>query len=148
MQMDVNFFGLMDVTCEGAPDPAGDFDRRAEERADVHNLLRVEAGGGRVQGGGSARAEAWVGDQAYVSWARWVQDRLGGAEHEVCGDEASDVWANGCEEDDGGEAWDAAGRDPQKGAKAVYELAVMGKPPLRVVLGSDEYKAILEEIKA
>jgi hypothetical protein len=68
--MDVNFFGLMDVMCEGAPDdaggtdaerradPAGDFDRRAEERADVHNLLRIEAGGGRVQGGGSARAEA------------------------------------------------------------------------------------------
>jgi hypothetical protein len=69
-QMEFNLFGLMNVTREGAlgdargadaerrADPAGDFDRRAEERADVQNLLRVEVGGRGVQGAGSARSEA------------------------------------------------------------------------------------------
>jgi hypothetical protein len=157
--MEVNLFGLMNVTREGAPgdaggadaerraDPAGDFDRRAEERADVQNLLRVEVGGGGVQGGGFARAEAWVGDQTYVYLARWVQDGLGGAEHDVCGDEASGVWAFGCEEDDGGEAWDAGRRDLEKAAKAISELAVTEEPLLRVVLGSDAYKVILGKLK-
>ena len=30
--------------------------------------------------------------------------------------------------------------DPSKGAKAMYELAVMKDPPLRVVIGTDAYK--------
>ena len=30
--------------------------------------------------------------------------------------------------------------DPIKGAKAMYDLAVMKDPPLRVVLGSDAYQ--------
>ncbi|KUJ24568.1 NAD(P)-binding protein [Mollisia scopiformis] len=38
--------------------------------------------------------------------------------------------------------------DPPKGAKAMYELAVMKDPPLRVVIGSDAYKAILGKIEA
>ena len=33
--------------------------------------------------------------------------------------------------------------DPIKGAKAMYELATMKEPPLRVVLGSDAYKVRL-----
>lgn len=33
--------------------------------------------------------------------------------------------------------------DPIKGAKAMYELATMKDPPLRVVLGSDAYKVRL-----
>lgn len=33
--------------------------------------------------------------------------------------------------------------DPVKGAKAMYELAVMEAPPLRVVIGSDAYKVSL-----
>lgn len=33
--------------------------------------------------------------------------------------------------------------DPMKGAKAMYELAIMKDPPLRVVLGSDAYKVRL-----
>jgi NAD(P)-dependent dehydrogenase (short-subunit alcohol dehydrogenase family) len=37
--------------------------------------------------------------------------------------------------------------DPPKGAKAMYELAVMKDPPLRVVIGSDAYKAIMEKIQ-
>jgi len=37
------------------------------------------------------------------------------------------------------------GGDPAKGAKAMYELAIIKDPPLRVVLGSDAYKGI--EIK-
>ncbi|KAE8450612.1 hypothetical protein EG329_005956 [Mollisiaceae sp. DMI_Dod_QoI] len=32
--------------------------------------------------------------------------------------------------------------DPKKGGRAMYELAVMKDPPLRVVIGSDAYKAI------
>jgi hypothetical protein len=36
--------------------------------------------------------------------------------------------------------------DPAKGAKAMYKLAVMEDPPLRVVIGSDAYKAILEKL--
>ncbi|CZR55351.1 retinol dehydrogenase 8 [Phialocephala subalpina] len=36
--------------------------------------------------------------------------------------------------------------DPPKGAKAMYELAVMKDPPLRVVIGSDAYKAIMGKI--
>lgn len=30
--------------------------------------------------------------------------------------------------------------DPIKGAKAMYDLAVMKDPPLRIVIGSDAYK--------
>ncbi|KAL8825205.1 MAG: hypothetical protein Q9191_004557 [Dirinaria sp. TL-2023a] len=37
--------------------------------------------------------------------------------------------------------------DPKKGGKAMYELAIMEDPPLRVVIGSDAYKAINEKIK-
>lgn len=36
--------------------------------------------------------------------------------------------------------------DPAKGAKAMYEIAVMDEPPLRVVIGTDAYKAILDKI--
>ncbi|KAL8773967.1 MAG: hypothetical protein Q9209_001397 [Squamulea sp. 1 TL-2023] len=49
---------------------------------------------------------------------------------------------------------DAEGRhmkqagDPIKGAKAMYDLAVMKDPPLRVVVGSDAYKAIMGKIEA
>jgi len=38
--------------------------------------------------------------------------------------------------------------DPPKGAKAMYELAVMKDPPLRVVIGTDAYKAIMGKIQA
>ena len=38
--------------------------------------------------------------------------------------------------------------DPIKGAKAMYELAVMKDPPLRVVIGSDAYKAVMGKLKA
>ncbi len=37
--------------------------------------------------------------------------------------------------------------DPIKGAKAMYELAIMKDPPLRVVIGSDAYKAIMPKIE-
>jgi len=37
--------------------------------------------------------------------------------------------------------------DPVKGAKAMYELAILKDPPLRVVLGSDAYQAINKKIK-
>ncbi|KAJ9606424.1 hypothetical protein H2200_009385 [Cladophialophora chaetospira] len=37
--------------------------------------------------------------------------------------------------------------DPKKGAKAMYELAVMSDPPLRVVIGSDAYKGIMDKIE-
>ena len=33
--------------------------------------------------------------------------------------------------------------DPKKGAKAMYELAIMDNPPLRVVIGSDAYKDVV-----
>ena len=36
--------------------------------------------------------------------------------------------------------------DPKKGAKAMYEFAVMDDPPLRSVIGTDAYKAILNKI--
>ena len=36
--------------------------------------------------------------------------------------------------------------DPIKGAKAMYELAVMKDPPLRIVIGSDAYKAVMTKI--
>lgn len=36
--------------------------------------------------------------------------------------------------------------EPVKGAKAMYELAIMKDPPLRVVLGSDAYKVRLLEL--
>lgn len=37
--------------------------------------------------------------------------------------------------------------DPIKGAKAMYELATMKEPPLRVVIGTDAYKAVNQKIK-
>ncbi len=37
--------------------------------------------------------------------------------------------------------------DPVKGAKAMYELAVMEHPPLRVVIGSEAYKMIMGKLE-
>lgn len=37
--------------------------------------------------------------------------------------------------------------DPPKGAKAMYELAIMKDPPLRVVIGTDAYKAMFNKLK-
>jgi len=37
--------------------------------------------------------------------------------------------------------------DPPKGAKAMYELAIMKDPPLRVVIGTDAYKVINNKIE-
>lgn len=37
--------------------------------------------------------------------------------------------------------------DPQKGAKAMYKLATLENPPLRVVIGTDAYKKIFEKLK-
>jgi len=37
--------------------------------------------------------------------------------------------------------------DPKKGAKAMYELAILKEPPLRAVIGTDAYKAIMGKIK-
>lgn len=36
--------------------------------------------------------------------------------------------------------------DPARGARAMYELAVMKDPPLRVVIGTDAYAAIMNKI--
>lgn len=36
--------------------------------------------------------------------------------------------------------------DPVKGAKAMYELAVMKDPPLRVVIGTDAYAAVMDKL--
>ncbi|OKL61880.1 hypothetical protein UA08_02274 [Talaromyces atroroseus] len=38
--------------------------------------------------------------------------------------------------------------DPKKAAKVFYELAVMENPPLRILLGSDAYPAILARLEA
>ena len=38
--------------------------------------------------------------------------------------------------------------DPAKAAKAMYEFAVMQDPPLRVVVGTDAYKAVMNKIDA
>lgn len=38
--------------------------------------------------------------------------------------------------------------DPPKGARAMWEIAKMDDPPLRVVIGSDAYTAIMGKIKA
>jgi hypothetical protein len=37
--------------------------------------------------------------------------------------------------------------DPAKGAAAMYELGVMDDPPLRVVIGTDAYKAIMGKLE-
>lgn len=37
--------------------------------------------------------------------------------------------------------------DPKKAAKVMYELATLSDPPLRVVVGSDGYKAIMAKIE-
>jgi hypothetical protein len=36
--------------------------------------------------------------------------------------------------------------DPKKGAKCMYELAVMKDPPLRCVIGTDAYAGINEKL--
>ena len=46
-----------------------------------------------------------------------------------------------------GEANGTQAGDPIKGAKAMYELAVLQDPPLRVVIGSDAYKQIFQKLK-
>jgi len=37
--------------------------------------------------------------------------------------------------------------DPKKGAKAMYELAILPEPPLRAVIGTDAYQRIQKKIK-
>lgn len=37
--------------------------------------------------------------------------------------------------------------DPVKGARAMYELAVMETPPLRVVIGSDAYASVMNKLE-
>lgn len=37
--------------------------------------------------------------------------------------------------------------DPKKGGQAMYELAVLKDPPLRVVIGSDAYARVYKKIK-
>jgi len=37
--------------------------------------------------------------------------------------------------------------DPAKGAAAMYEFAIMEEPPLRVVIGTDAYKAIMDKVE-
>ncbi|MCJ1382358.1 hypothetical protein MMC17_005471 [Xylographa soralifera] len=37
--------------------------------------------------------------------------------------------------------------DPKKGARAMYELAVMKDPPLRVVIGSDAYQGVMSKLE-
>ncbi len=37
--------------------------------------------------------------------------------------------------------------DPRKAARAMYDLAVMKDPPLRVVIGSDAYKTVMNKIE-
>lgn len=37
--------------------------------------------------------------------------------------------------------------DPQKAAKAMYELAVLPDPPLRCVLGSDAYSGVKQKLE-
>lgn len=37
--------------------------------------------------------------------------------------------------------------DPIKGAKAMYELAILPDPPLRAVIGTDAYQRINKKIK-
>ena len=37
--------------------------------------------------------------------------------------------------------------DPRKAAKALYHLATMKNPPLRILLGSDAYPAILARLE-
>ena len=36
--------------------------------------------------------------------------------------------------------------DPRKGAKAMYEIAIMESPPLRVAIGPDAYEKIYNKI--
>ena len=37
--------------------------------------------------------------------------------------------------------------DPVKGAKAMYEFAVMKDPPLRICIGSDAYAMVMDKLK-
>jgi hypothetical protein len=37
--------------------------------------------------------------------------------------------------------------DPTKASKALYELAVMENPPLRVALGSDAYQVVMKKLE-
>jgi len=36
--------------------------------------------------------------------------------------------------------------DPAKGALAMYELAILDDPPLRVVIGTDAYKRVMKKV--
>ena len=37
--------------------------------------------------------------------------------------------------------------DPPKGSRAMYEIAMMEDPPLRVVIGSDAYQRVMKKIE-
>jgi len=156
-QMDVNFFGLIDVT------------RKAME------IMREQKpSGGLIQQVTSIGGQRGVPYFSLYCASKWAVEGF----TEAVSQEVQPEWGIKftCIEP-GGFRTDWAGRsmtfadrhpaythknakadmekrhgsqagDPAKGAKAMYEFAIMKDPPLRVVIGTDAYKAIHTKLDA
>ncbi|KAH8679851.1 hypothetical protein BGZ60DRAFT_481359 [Tricladium varicosporioides] len=156
-QMEINFFGLVDVT------------RKAME-----TLREQKPSGGLIQQVTSIGGQRGVPTFSIYCASKWAVEGF----TEAISQEVKPEWGIKftCIEP-GGFRTDWAGRsmdfpekrhpaydhinskeemakrhgtqagDPVKGAKAMYELAIMPDPPLRVVIGTDAYKAINDKIK-
>ena len=155
-QMEVNYFGLIDVT-----------------RKAMQTMREQEPSGGLIQQVTSIGGQVGVPTFSIYCSSKWAVEGF----TEAVSNELKPEWniRFTCIEP-GGFRTDWAGRsmqfaqrhpaydhidaeanmkkrngtqvgDPPKAAKAMYEFAVMQDPPLRVVVGSDAYERIMKKIK-
>jgi len=155
-QMEVNYFGLLDVT-----------------RKAMQTMREQKPSGGLIQQVTSIGGQAGMPTFSIYNSSKWAVEGF----TEAVSQEVKPEWGIRftCIEP-GGFRTDWAGRsmqfakrhpaydhidaetnmksrhgkqggDPPKAARAMYDLAVMQDPPLRVVLGSDAYSRIMQKIK-
>lgn len=154
-QMEINFFGLIDVT-----------------RTAMETLREQKPSGGVIQQVTSIGGQRGVPFFSLYCASKWAVEGF----TEAVSNEVKPEWGikftciepGGFRTDWAGRSMQFADRhpaydhmnakksmterhgtqagDPAKGAKAMYEFAIMKDPPLRVVVGTDAYKAIMGKI--
>ncbi|OAL30252.1 hypothetical protein AYO20_08826 [Fonsecaea nubica] len=156
-QMDINFFGLLDVTREALETMR---DKQKPQGGLIQQITSV----------GGQRGVPFFSIYCASKWA--VEGFTEALSHEVkpeWGIKFTLIEPGGFRTDWAGRSMTFAKRhpaydhldaekhmtarhgkqagDPKKGAKAMYELAVMPNPPLRVAVGTDAYKAVMNKLE-
>jgi hypothetical protein len=152
-QMEVNYFGLIDVTIQTMREqtPSGGLIqqvtsigakgacRRSASTAcpsgRSKGLRRRSARKSSRSGGSSSRASSPVDSGPIGAVARCTLPN--GTRHMIVSMPRQNMKKR----------YGTQAGDPRKGARVMYEFAVMEDPPLRVVIGTDAYASIMEKIK-